>query len=155
MLGGFEARQIGAHFGQYLEGGGDVDPIDLGQIHAAQLKQIGPHVEPGCVLRPRPSFRFARFSAMARQGRQHGFQLPVAFGQFGRIGVIQRHRLLEREEVFLPPVTLQGFGDLLLSGPNAEVLELGQHLPVAFARQARPDDSLTRLPTTSGITWAN
>ena len=59
---------------------------------------------------------------MARQGPQHGFQLPVAFGQFGRIGVIQRHRLLERKEVFLPPVTLQGFGDLLLSGPNAEVL---------------------------------
>ncbi|MGH8511637.1 MAG: hypothetical protein ACREU8_09740, partial [Gammaproteobacteria bacterium] len=38
------------------------------------------------VLRPRPSFRFAGFSAMARQGRQHGFQLPVAFGQFGRRG---------------------------------------------------------------------
>jgi hypothetical protein len=116
-----------------------LNAVDAGQIHSAQLEQVGPQVELRGVLRPSAApFRLARLTLVSRQGGQHFFQLQVAFGQLHSISIVQRHRLLEGEQVLFPPIALQGLGDLFFAGPNSCVLELRQRQPIAAARPESP-----------------
>lgn len=142
MLGILEAGQVSADLRQHREGGGDINAVNAGQVHAAQLEQMAAQVELGGIFGLASAFSLAGFSCMVRQRFQHGFELPVTVGQLPGIGVVQGHGLLECEQVFLAPVALQGLGDVGFTSTNTGIAQLGQRRPVTFAGEDRPDDFL-------------
>ncbi|MCC7182326.1 MAG: hypothetical protein IOMNBAOH_02531 [Rhodocyclaceae bacterium] len=83
--------------------------------------------------------RHTRVTAFWKQA-----ELPVAGGQLLAIGIEQRHRLTEGEQMLGTPVAAQGLLDVRLGGADADVLHLRQHAPVAFAGDDGAHDLLVR-----------
>ena len=71
--------------------------------------------------------------------------LAVALGQLRAEEVEGAQRLLEREQVFGPPVALQALGDVIDTGADARVLHRAQHLAVPLTGDDGAQDLLARL----------
>ena len=128
MLGASEARQIGADFGDYLECRGGVDPVDAGQVDAAHPQQRGAQVELRSVF-ARAVASLARFWPSLRHSRSSWAPLAGRIRPARGIGIIQRYRLRQGEQVLLAPIALQRLGDLFLAGPMRPCLSLASTCP--------------------------
>ena len=146
MLRAFKAGHVGTDFGNYLERGRRVDTVDPGQIDTAQSKQVSSHIELRCILGVRCASTPARIAIIIANERcQHAFEFGVTFSQQRSIIIIERHRLLECEQMLLAPVALKRLGDLLFTGANAGILHLRQHMTVTFARNNTTYNFLPRF----------
>ena len=75
---------------------------------------------------------------------EHGLDLLIARGDELLVLFPQRVTLAQGEEVLLPPVAPQAFGDDFARGFDAMVLQTGQRHRIAFPREDRFEDGQAR-----------
>lgn len=105
MLRAFEARYVWTDFDNHLERGRRIDAVDPSQIDTTQSKQVSSHIELRCILGVLCASTPARIAIIIANKRcQHAFEFGVTFSQQRSIIIIERHRLLECEQMLLAPV---------------------------------------------------
>src|SRR5256885_13781354 len=81
---------------------------------------------------------------MTGQASQELFQLLVALRDRLPVGIVEGDGLLEREQMFLPPIAFERLDDLLFAGADALMPQLGELDRIALAGDDGAHDILAR-----------
>src|SRR5258708_15118192 len=153
VLVGGPFAHVRADLGQQLLDAADVQPVDLRQIDPGQPKELTADVKVGRVLAVGIDLGVwpqGRLGIVGIEARFEGAVLPldlvVALGQLVAVDVVQCQGLLEREDVLIPVVAGQGFGNVGFSALAATMAQLRQLGRTALAGHNRADDRQPSRP---------
>ena len=146
--GGKLGRKLRPQFAQQHQGGRTCNAGHLGQVHPEHAVTFRPRVElPLVALRLLVAGlgggqRCGSHLHPGSEGLEQRGDLFVAFRDEGLVRLPERVGLLQREEVFHPPVAPQTFRDDIAAGFDAMILERGERLRIAFAFEDGLQDGL-------------